>query len=71
VGAGPTDLALADTAFPHLSLVRQMNVETVLALALKDRGVRVERGIELLAVENGGARSRAPLRSPAGLERTA
>ena len=48
------DLALPDTAFPHLSLVRQMDVETVLAQALADRGVPVERGTELA----GGARTR-------------
>ena len=34
------DLALPDTAFPHLSLIRQMDVETVLAQALADRGDR-------------------------------
>jgi 2-polyprenyl-6-methoxyphenol hydroxylase-like FAD-dependent oxidoreductase len=38
------DLALPDTAFPHLSLIRQMDVETVLAQALADRGIEVERG---------------------------
>jgi 2-polyprenyl-6-methoxyphenol hydroxylase-like FAD-dependent oxidoreductase len=36
------ELALADTAFPHLSLIRQMDVETVLTRALLDRGVEVE-----------------------------
>ena len=41
------DLALPDTAFPHLSLVRQMDVERVLAQALADRGVEVERDTEL------------------------
>jgi hypothetical protein len=40
------DLALPDTAFPHLSLVRQMDVERVLAQALAERGVEVERGTE-------------------------
>jgi magnesium-transporting ATPase (P-type) len=33
------DLALPDTAFSHLTLVRQMEVERVLAGALADRGV--------------------------------
>jgi 2-polyprenyl-6-methoxyphenol hydroxylase-like FAD-dependent oxidoreductase len=32
------DLALPDTAFPHLTLVRQMDVERVLADALAGRG---------------------------------
>ena len=41
------DLALPDTAFPHLSLVRQMDVERMLAQALAGRGVKVERGTEL------------------------
>ena len=44
------DLALPDTAFPHLSLIRQMDVEQVLAEALADRGVEVERGTELVSV---------------------
>jgi 2-polyprenyl-6-methoxyphenol hydroxylase-like FAD-dependent oxidoreductase len=35
------DLALPGTAFPHLSLIRQMDVETVLARALADRGIEV------------------------------
>jgi 2-polyprenyl-6-methoxyphenol hydroxylase-like FAD-dependent oxidoreductase len=62
------DLALPDTAFPHLSLIRQMDVERVLARALADRGVKVERGTELASVceEPGGVR--AVLRSPAGAE---
>ena len=41
------DLALPDTAFPHLSLIRQMDVEGCSPQALADRGVR------------GGARHRA------------
>jgi 2-polyprenyl-6-methoxyphenol hydroxylase-like FAD-dependent oxidoreductase len=62
------DLALPDTAFPHLSLIRQMDVERVLAQALADRGVEVERGTELagLGEEPGGVR--AVLRTPAGSE---
>jgi len=49
------DLALPDTAFPHLSLIRQMDVERVLAEALADRGVQVERGTELAGVHDGPA----------------
>ncbi len=41
VRVGLADLALPDTAFPHLSLIRQLDVETVLAQALADRGVPV------------------------------
>lgn len=61
-------LALPDTAFPHLSLIRQMDVERVLAQALADRGVPVERGTELAAVRDGPEGVRAILRSPAGTQ---
>ena len=47
------DLALPDTAFPHLSLIRQMDVEQVLAQALADRGVEVELGTEPAASASG------------------
>ncbi|HET7243752.1 MAG TPA: FAD-dependent monooxygenase [Streptosporangiaceae bacterium] len=56
-------LALPDTAFPHLSLIRQMDVETVLAQALADRGVEVERGTELASVHDDRQGVRAVLRS--------
>jgi 2-polyprenyl-6-methoxyphenol hydroxylase-like FAD-dependent oxidoreductase len=59
------ELALPDTAFPHLSLIRQMDVETVLARALADRGVKVERGTELIEVCDGPAAVRTVLRSRA------
>ena len=53
VRASLGDLALPDTAFPHLSLVRQMDVERVLARALAARGISVERGTELAGVRDG------------------
>jgi 2-polyprenyl-6-methoxyphenol hydroxylase-like FAD-dependent oxidoreductase len=62
------DLALPDTAFPHLTLVRQMDVERVLAQALAERGVEVERGIELTAVRDEPGGVRAVLCTPAGPE---
>ena len=62
------DLALPDTAFPHLSLIRQMDVERVLAGALAERGVVVERGTELTGVRDGPESVRATLRTPAGSE---
>ena len=62
------DLALPDTAFPHLSLIRQTDLEMVLAAALADRGVAVERGTELAALRDGPDGVRAMLRSPAGTE---
>jgi 2-polyprenyl-6-methoxyphenol hydroxylase-like FAD-dependent oxidoreductase len=59
--------ALPDTAYPHLTLARQMDVETVLAQALAERGVPIERGVELagLCQQDG---PRAQLRSKAGVE---
>jgi 2-polyprenyl-6-methoxyphenol hydroxylase-like FAD-dependent oxidoreductase len=62
------ELALADTAFPHLTLVRQMDVESVLARALEDRGVVVERGVELVDASGDGDGAHATLRSRAGIE---
>ena len=62
------DLALPDTAFPHLSLIRQTDAERVLAEALADRGIKVERGTELISVRDGPGGVRAVLRSPAGTE---
>ena len=64
-------LALPDTAFPHLSLIRQTDVERVLAAALADRGVEVERGTELVGVRDGPGAVSAVLRSPAKTERAA
>ncbi|MGZ3582157.1 MAG: FAD-dependent monooxygenase [Ktedonobacterales bacterium] len=69
VRARLAELALPDTAFPHLSFVRQMDVETVLAQALADRGVEVERGTELIEVQDGVSSARLTLRSEAGIER--
>jgi 2-polyprenyl-6-methoxyphenol hydroxylase-like FAD-dependent oxidoreductase len=39
-----SDVELHDTAFPHLTVVRQMDVEEVLATAFEERGVAVHRG---------------------------
>jgi 2-polyprenyl-6-methoxyphenol hydroxylase-like FAD-dependent oxidoreductase len=57
------DLALPDTAYPHLSLIRQMDVEAVLTRALADRGIDVERGTELVDVRDAPEGVRAVLRS--------
>ncbi len=48
------DLAIDDTSFNHLSLLRQTDVETALADALAKRGVEVERGMELVALHVDG-----------------
>ncbi|GAA2439589.1 hypothetical protein GCM10010273_16670 [Streptomyces lavendulocolor] len=68
VEAGLADLALPDTAFPHLSLIRQTDVERVLAGALADRGVEVERGTELVTVREAKDGAYAVLRSDGGAE---
>jgi 2-polyprenyl-6-methoxyphenol hydroxylase-like FAD-dependent oxidoreductase len=69
VPADLNGLVLPDTAFAHLTLLRQRDVETILSRALADRGVDVERGVELvrLRVEATDSR-RATLRSAAGVE---
>jgi 2-polyprenyl-6-methoxyphenol hydroxylase-like FAD-dependent oxidoreductase len=64
------DLALPDTAFPHLSLIRQMDVESVLAQALADRGIEVERGTELAGISDDPEGVRAVLRSGGGFTET-
>jgi 2-polyprenyl-6-methoxyphenol hydroxylase-like FAD-dependent oxidoreductase len=56
-------LALPDTAFPHLSLIRQMDVERVLAEALADRGIEIERATELTGLRDGPDSVRTVLRS--------
>lgn len=68
VEATLADLALPDTAFPHLSLMRQTDVEAVLAQALADRGVAVERGTELVAARDDEHSAWALLRSQQGTQ---
>lgn len=63
VAARLADVALADTAYPHLTMVRQMEVETVLAEAAVARGIDVERGVELVDVVDDGDRVRSRVRS--------
>ncbi|MCU1447431.1 FAD-dependent monooxygenase [Cryobacterium sp.] len=53
-------LDLPGTEFPHLLLIRQADAEAVLAAALAERGVIVERGTELVRLarlRHGGARA--------------
>ena len=57
--AGPADPCV---------LVVEFRLEQVLAEALADRGVEVERGTELVSVRDGPSRARAILRSSAGTE---
>jgi 2-polyprenyl-6-methoxyphenol hydroxylase-like FAD-dependent oxidoreductase len=70
VSARLADVALRDTAFPHLTLLRQMDVEEVLADALRARGVEVERGVELVAMREDAAAARAVLRRDGVCEET-
>jgi 2-polyprenyl-6-methoxyphenol hydroxylase-like FAD-dependent oxidoreductase len=65
-------VTLADTTFPPLSLVRQADVEAILTEALADRGVMVERGVELIdfvEARRAGDRVLASLKTSAGHER--
>ena len=67
------EVALRDTAFPHLTLLRQADVEAALSQALAARGVPVERGTELVGLRDwagGTDSSLVSLRSPAGVEET-
>lgn len=57
------DLALTETAFPHLTLVRQQQVETVLIQALADRGRR-RSGTPSVAIGWTWFRARPQWRSP-------
>ncbi|TFB54696.1 FAD-dependent oxidoreductase, partial [Cryobacterium tagatosivorans] len=53
VPVGIERLDLPRTAFPHLLLIRQADVEAVLSEALAARGVTVERGAELVGIRPG------------------
>ena len=68
----PVELAaldLPDTAFPHLTLVRQMDVESVLEAALAARGISVERGTAFRSVHDGADDAVAVLDGTSGTER--
>lgn len=71
VTAHLAELDLPDTSFPHLTLLRQMDVEEVLADALRSRGVQVERGTELVDASSEpdeGGLVQSTLRTGAGAE---
>jgi 2-polyprenyl-6-methoxyphenol hydroxylase-like FAD-dependent oxidoreductase len=42
------DFPISDTAYPHLTFIRQADVEAVLADTLAERGVSIERDVELV-----------------------
>jgi 2-polyprenyl-6-methoxyphenol hydroxylase-like FAD-dependent oxidoreductase len=60
------DFEIGDTAFPPLTLVRQMDVENALLRALAECCLEVEWDTELVALEEGPTGVRATLRSPTG-----
>ena len=66
VPAGLAGLALADTEFPHLTMLRQADAEAVLTRALDERGTAVEYGTELVDVRQTEDEPLARLRTPAG-----
>ncbi|MET9275506.1 FAD-dependent monooxygenase [Kribbella sp. NPDC003557] len=55
-------LAVPDTPYPHLTLLPQARVESVLAAALESRGVTIERGVELVGLTSARSGVRARLR---------
>lgn len=55
------DLMMPDTAFPHLTMVRQADVEEVLLDALEEAGVAVEWGSELVGLHQVGGQVRCSL----------
>ncbi|HEY7176103.1 MAG TPA: FAD-dependent monooxygenase, partial [Micromonosporaceae bacterium] len=62
------DFALADTPYPYVTLARQADIEHVLAVALADRGISVERGTELVALDATSQRPRVTVRGRNGVE---
>lgn len=63
VSAQLGDVGLADTAYPHLTMVRQMDVEGALLDTLRERGVEVEWGTELVGAAPQDGSARATLRT--------
>lgn len=54
-------VALRDTPYPHFTLLRQADLEEVLARTLESRGVRVERGVTAVDVGAGEEHATATL----------
>ncbi|MGW1783812.1 FAD-dependent monooxygenase [Streptomyces sp. NPDC002143] len=64
------DIGLADTAYPFLLFLSQAETESVLSEHLRDRGVDVERGTELIRLERTGPSVTCRLRRGDGTEET-
>jgi len=60
------ELGLEDTAYPFLLFLSQAETERVLGEHLAGRGVRVERGVELVDFNDGGRMVRCRLRHADG-----
>ncbi|WP_235022848.1 FAD-dependent monooxygenase [Amycolatopsis alkalitolerans] len=71
VSAQLAGAALRDTAFPHLTMLRQMDVEEVLTGALKTRGVEVERGVEFAGLRQDATAAHVVLRRDGRFEEAA
>lgn len=61
-------LPIADTAFPHLLIEAQATVEAILSEALAARGIKIERGTELVDLCTEAGRAVATLRRDSGDE---
>jgi 2-polyprenyl-6-methoxyphenol hydroxylase-like FAD-dependent oxidoreductase len=57
-----------DTRFPYILFVSQADTEAVLTAHLESRGVTIERGVELAAVEDDHRGHGCVIRHPDGLE---
>lgn len=64
------DIGVPDTRYPFLLFLSQAETEQVLGQHLNARGVRLERGVELVALENGTQAVTCTLRDGAGREET-
>ncbi|WP_344015345.1 FAD-dependent monooxygenase [Streptomyces thermospinosisporus] len=65
------DIGLADTPYPFLLFLSQAETESVLSQYLTDRGVTIERGTELVGMEQKDSYVRCRLRGDGGREETA
>ena len=62
------DFDIPDTPYPHLLFARQAVVETVLSQALSDRGIEVERGVELVDLRHDSDQAAVTLRRAGSVE---
>ena len=60
------DVGVEDTAFPFLLFLSQAKTERILIDHLKERGVHVERSVELVSFEDGVDNATCVLRHPDG-----